>query len=165
MGHGEEEHTAFDIAMVNGIVDGARSQAPFAACDFPGGLFHSLLINQLIVAFPAQDKTHPEPQPPAVGVEQVRVCDGREGAELRLGLEEQLAVITGLWEREAPYDIDLPDNRWKISTRNTQALHIGVGYLTKPYQMPYPEIVGTVVAVPLYFFLDRARLRRQRVVS
>jgi len=26
-------------------------------------------------------------------------------------------------------------------------------------------IVGTVVAVPLYFFLDRARLRRQRVVS
>ena len=26
-------------------------------------------------------------------------------------------------------------------------------------------IVGTVVAVPLYYFLDRARLTRQRVLS
>jgi alkanesulfonate monooxygenase SsuD/methylene tetrahydromethanopterin reductase-like flavin-dependent oxidoreductase (luciferase family) len=59
---------------------------------------------------------------------------------------EAIDAILAIWTREAPYDIDLPDNRWKISTRNTQALHIGVGYLTKPYQKPYPEIVGTVLA-------------------
>src|SRR6201747_429157 len=58
---------------------------------------------------------------------------------------EAIDVILAIWEGEAPYNIDLPDNRLKISTRNTQALHIGVGYLTKPYQKPYPEIVGTVL--------------------
>ena len=47
---------------------------------------------------------------------------------------------------EAPYDIDLPDNRYKVSTARTAALSIGVGYMAKPYQQPRPEIVGTVVA-------------------
>jgi alkanesulfonate monooxygenase SsuD/methylene tetrahydromethanopterin reductase-like flavin-dependent oxidoreductase (luciferase family) len=59
---------------------------------------------------------------------------------------EAIDVIIEIWKREAPYEIDLPDNRWKVSTRKTQALNIGVGYLTKPYQQPYPEIVGTVLA-------------------
>lgn len=59
---------------------------------------------------------------------------------------EAIDVILEIWSRDAPYDIDLPDNRWKVSTARTQALHIGVGYLTKPYQTPRPEIVGTVLA-------------------
>jgi alkanesulfonate monooxygenase SsuD/methylene tetrahydromethanopterin reductase-like flavin-dependent oxidoreductase (luciferase family) len=59
---------------------------------------------------------------------------------------EAIDVILEIWKREAPYDIDLPDNRWKVSTNKTQAFNIGVGYLTKPYQKPYPEIVGTVLA-------------------
>jgi alkanesulfonate monooxygenase SsuD/methylene tetrahydromethanopterin reductase-like flavin-dependent oxidoreductase (luciferase family) len=59
---------------------------------------------------------------------------------------EAIDVILEIWKREAPYDIALPGNRWKVSTANTQALNLGVGYLTKPYQQPRPEIVGTVLA-------------------
>ncbi len=59
---------------------------------------------------------------------------------------EAIDVILAIWEREPPYDIDFPDNRFKVSTSRTQALPIGVGYLGKPYQQPRPEIVGTVVA-------------------
>lgn len=59
---------------------------------------------------------------------------------------EAIDVILEIWEREPPYDIDLPDNRYKVSTSRTQALHLGVGYLHKPYQAPRPEIVGTVLA-------------------
>ncbi|GAC1345662.1 MAG: LLM class flavin-dependent oxidoreductase [Acetobacteraceae bacterium] len=59
---------------------------------------------------------------------------------------EAIDVILEIWKREPPYDIDLPDNRFKVSTTRTQALHLGVGRLTKPYQQPRPEIVGTVLA-------------------
>jgi alkanesulfonate monooxygenase SsuD/methylene tetrahydromethanopterin reductase-like flavin-dependent oxidoreductase (luciferase family) len=59
---------------------------------------------------------------------------------------EAIDVILAIWERDPPYDIDLPDNRYKVSTARTQALHIGVGWMGKPYQKPRPEIVGTVVA-------------------
>jgi alkanesulfonate monooxygenase SsuD/methylene tetrahydromethanopterin reductase-like flavin-dependent oxidoreductase (luciferase family) len=59
---------------------------------------------------------------------------------------EAIDVILAIWNGEAPYNIDLPDNRYKVSTVRTQALDIGVGYLGKPYQQPRPEIVGTVVA-------------------
>ena len=59
---------------------------------------------------------------------------------------ESIDVILAIWEGEAPYNIDLPDNRYKVSTSRTQALEIGVGFLGKPYQQPRPEIVGTVVA-------------------
>src|SRR5580765_7067856 len=59
---------------------------------------------------------------------------------------EAIDVILAIWERDPPYDIDFPDNRFKVSTARTQALEIGVGYMFKPYQKPRPEIVGTVVA-------------------
>ena len=59
---------------------------------------------------------------------------------------EAIDVILAIWERDPPYDIDFPDNRYKVSTSRTQALDIGVGFLGKPYQQPRPEIVGTVVA-------------------
>jgi alkanesulfonate monooxygenase SsuD/methylene tetrahydromethanopterin reductase-like flavin-dependent oxidoreductase (luciferase family) len=59
---------------------------------------------------------------------------------------ESIDVILEIWARDAPYDIDLPDNRFKVSTMKTQALHLGVGNLPKPYQKPRPEIVGTVLA-------------------
>ncbi len=59
---------------------------------------------------------------------------------------EAIDVILEIWSREAPYKIDLPDNRFKVSTEKTAALDIGVGFLGKPYQNPRPEIVGTVVA-------------------
>src|SRR5216684_5847960 len=59
---------------------------------------------------------------------------------------EAIDVILAIWEREPPYDIDFPDNRYKVSTARTMTLDLGVGYLHKPYQKPRPEIVGTVVA-------------------
>jgi alkanesulfonate monooxygenase SsuD/methylene tetrahydromethanopterin reductase-like flavin-dependent oxidoreductase (luciferase family) len=59
---------------------------------------------------------------------------------------EAIDVILAIWEGEPPYDIDLPGNRYKVSTGRTMTLDLGVGYLGKPYQKPRPEIVGTVVA-------------------
>ncbi|MPS29658.1 MAG: LLM class flavin-dependent oxidoreductase [Alcaligenaceae bacterium] len=59
---------------------------------------------------------------------------------------EAIDVILAIWEKNAPYDIDLPDNRFKVTTASTCAFEIGRGIMPKPYQRPYPEIVGTVVA-------------------
>jgi alkanesulfonate monooxygenase SsuD/methylene tetrahydromethanopterin reductase-like flavin-dependent oxidoreductase (luciferase family) len=59
---------------------------------------------------------------------------------------EAIDVILALWEREAPYDLDLPDNRFKVSTRQSMNFAVGVGIMPKPFQAPRPEIVGTVVA-------------------
>ena len=59
---------------------------------------------------------------------------------------EAIDVILAIWERDPPYEIDFPDNRYKVSFARTSALPIGVGYMAKPFQKPRPEIVGTVVA-------------------
>jgi alkanesulfonate monooxygenase SsuD/methylene tetrahydromethanopterin reductase-like flavin-dependent oxidoreductase (luciferase family) len=59
---------------------------------------------------------------------------------------ESIDVILAIWEREAPYDIDLPGNRFKVSTAQTSRPEIGRGLMYKPLQRPRPEIVGTVVA-------------------
>jgi alkanesulfonate monooxygenase SsuD/methylene tetrahydromethanopterin reductase-like flavin-dependent oxidoreductase (luciferase family) len=59
---------------------------------------------------------------------------------------EAIDVILAIWERGPPYDIDLPDNRYRVSTARTMTLDLGVGIMAKPYQKPRPEIVGTVVA-------------------
>jgi alkanesulfonate monooxygenase SsuD/methylene tetrahydromethanopterin reductase-like flavin-dependent oxidoreductase (luciferase family) len=59
---------------------------------------------------------------------------------------EAIDVILAIWEKDPPYDIDFPNNRYKVSTARTQVPHIGIGWMGKPYQKPRPEIVGTVVA-------------------
>jgi alkanesulfonate monooxygenase SsuD/methylene tetrahydromethanopterin reductase-like flavin-dependent oxidoreductase (luciferase family) len=59
---------------------------------------------------------------------------------------EAIDIILAIWEGAPPYDIDLPGNRFKVSTKATRNLEIGVGIFPKPYQKPRPEIVGTVVA-------------------
>ena len=59
---------------------------------------------------------------------------------------EAIDVILEIWAREAPYDIDLPGNRFKVSTARTLLPELGRGFMYKPYQQPRPEIVGTVVA-------------------
>ncbi len=58
---------------------------------------------------------------------------------------DAIDVILEIWRRDPPYDIDLPDNQFKVSTGKTGDLSLGIGYLAKPYQTPRPEIVGTVV--------------------
>ena len=59
---------------------------------------------------------------------------------------EAIDVILAIWERNAPYDIDLPNNRFKVTTAKTSVAEIERGSMYKPYQKPRPEIVGTVVA-------------------
>ncbi len=59
---------------------------------------------------------------------------------------EAIDVILAIWERDPPYDIDFPDNRYKVSTKRTLTPELGIGYMGKPFQKPRPEIVGTVVA-------------------
>jgi alkanesulfonate monooxygenase SsuD/methylene tetrahydromethanopterin reductase-like flavin-dependent oxidoreductase (luciferase family) len=59
---------------------------------------------------------------------------------------ESIDVILKIWEGEAPYDIDLPGNRFKVTTRTFMDLALGTGIMPKPFQKPRPEIVGTVVA-------------------
>ena len=59
---------------------------------------------------------------------------------------EAIDVILAIWERDPPYAIDLPDNRYKVTTAKTVVSDIGRGIMYKPYQKPRPEIVGTVVA-------------------
>lgn len=60
--------------------------------------------------------------------------------------EESIDVIMEIWSREAPYDIDLPGNRFKVTTREKFDPKLGLGFIGKPFQQPRPEIVGTVVA-------------------
>jgi alkanesulfonate monooxygenase SsuD/methylene tetrahydromethanopterin reductase-like flavin-dependent oxidoreductase (luciferase family) len=59
---------------------------------------------------------------------------------------EAIDVILAIWERDAPYDIDLPNNRFKVTTQKTSVAEIQRGAMYKPFQQPRPEIVGTVVA-------------------
>ena len=59
---------------------------------------------------------------------------------------EAIDVILAIWKGEAPYNIDFPDNRFKVTTQSTMFPEIGMGNMLKPYQAPRPEIVGTVVA-------------------
>ena len=59
---------------------------------------------------------------------------------------DAMEIILRIWEGEPPFEIDIPGNRFKVSTKRTRKLEIGVGIFPKPYQKPRPEIVGTVVA-------------------
>ena len=59
---------------------------------------------------------------------------------------EAIDVILAIWERDPPYHIDFPDNRFKVTTAKTSVPEIERGAMYKPYQKPRPEIVGTVVA-------------------
>jgi alkanesulfonate monooxygenase SsuD/methylene tetrahydromethanopterin reductase-like flavin-dependent oxidoreductase (luciferase family) len=59
---------------------------------------------------------------------------------------EAIDVILEIWKRDPPYSIDLPNNRFKVSTERTMFAETGIGIMPKPYQNPRPEIVGTVVA-------------------
>ncbi|MGZ8231767.1 MAG: LLM class flavin-dependent oxidoreductase [Burkholderiales bacterium] len=59
---------------------------------------------------------------------------------------EAIDVILAIWERDPPYDIDFPGNRFKVTTAKTSVPEIERGAMYKPYQKPRPEIVGTVVA-------------------
>lgn len=71
---------------------------------------------------------------------------GLLGQDVNKIFAESIDIILAIWAGEPPYNIDLPDNRFKVSTAQKGMLDIGVGYMPKPLQQPRPEIVGTVVA-------------------
>ncbi len=88
-----------------------------------------------------------------IGISPGTLASDAEALGMDLGMEERnkrfaesIDVILAIWERNAPYDIDLPGNRFKVSTARTQVPAVGRGEMYKPYQRPRPEIVGTVVA-------------------
>src|SRR5256714_8546090 len=87
------------------------------------------------------------------GISPGTLASDAEALGMDLGMEERnklfaeaIDVILAIGERDAPYDIELPGNRYKVSTRRTQVPEVGRGQMYKPYQKPRPEIVGTVVA-------------------
>src|SRR5213082_2623006 len=87
------------------------------------------------------------------GISPGTLASDAEALGMDLGMEERnkrfaeaIDVILAIWEKSAPYDIDLPNNRYKVSTARTQVPAVGRGQMYKPYQRPRPEIVGTVVA-------------------
>ena len=59
---------------------------------------------------------------------------------------EAIDVILAIWDGEAPYNIDFPNNRYTVTTATSHWQEVGLGIMPKPYQQPRPEIVGTVVA-------------------
>lgn len=59
---------------------------------------------------------------------------------------EAIEIITSMWQLDPPYNIDLPGNRFKVSTAQTMDPDMGTGVAPRPLQTPRPEIVGTVVA-------------------
>ncbi|HEX6317322.1 MAG TPA: LLM class flavin-dependent oxidoreductase [Burkholderiales bacterium] len=71
---------------------------------------------------------------------------GLLGEDTNRRFADAIDVILAIWERNPPYDIDFPGNRFKVTTATTRIPEIDRGELYKPYQKPRPEIVGTVVA-------------------
>ncbi len=59
---------------------------------------------------------------------------------------DAIDVILEIWQRDPPYSIELPGNRWRVTTEVTIDAPYGTGIMQKPLQSPRPEIVGTVVA-------------------
>ena len=71
---------------------------------------------------------------------------GIAGEDINRMFAEAIDVILAIWERDPPYGIDFPENRWTVTTEATFDPVYGTGIMQKPYQRPRPEIVGTVVA-------------------
>jgi hypothetical protein len=76
MGHGEKEHTALHVAVVNRIPHGTSCQADFAPCDFPYGPLDARGTHQVILRFPAQDeakgKAAKGPQPRTAAIPSIK---------------------------------------------------------------------------------------------
>ena len=57
---------------------------------------------------------------------------------------ESINMVLKIWESDGP--LDLEGEFFKVSTRQTAIPEIGQGLIIKPFQRPYPRIVGTAVA-------------------
>jgi alkanesulfonate monooxygenase SsuD/methylene tetrahydromethanopterin reductase-like flavin-dependent oxidoreductase (luciferase family) len=59
---------------------------------------------------------------------------------------DAIDTILAIWQSDAPYDIQLADNQYRVTITKGFEPSLGLGHMYKPYQNPRPEIVGTVVA-------------------
>ena len=59
-------------------------------------------------------------------------------------LVESINMILEIWSKGPPYN--LKGRFWNITVEKTQMPDIGQGFVHKPYQLPHPPIVVTVVA-------------------
>ncbi len=57
---------------------------------------------------------------------------------------ESINMILDIWANDPPYN--LVGKHWSVTTQRTMKPEIGQGFIAKPYQKPYPPIVGTAVA-------------------
>lgn len=57
---------------------------------------------------------------------------------------ECINMVLDIWDGEAPYN--LKGKHYEVTTEKTMMAEIGQGSIIKPYQKPYPPIVGTAVA-------------------
>jgi alkanesulfonate monooxygenase SsuD/methylene tetrahydromethanopterin reductase-like flavin-dependent oxidoreductase (luciferase family) len=57
---------------------------------------------------------------------------------------ESIDIILKVWTQDPPYDIQ--GKHWTVSLKNTVMPALGVGYIPKPYQKPYPEISMTAMS-------------------
>src|SRR5712671_5873468 len=57
---------------------------------------------------------------------------------------EAIDMVLKIWSSEAPYN--LKGEFWTVSTQRTLDQAIGQGVMVRPYQLPHPPIVVTVVA-------------------
>jgi alkanesulfonate monooxygenase SsuD/methylene tetrahydromethanopterin reductase-like flavin-dependent oxidoreductase (luciferase family) len=68
---------------------------------------------------------------------------GNLDADRREKFAESIDLILGIWEGDAPYNLE--GKHWRISTEKTQIPEIGQGRMVRPFQKPHPPIVVTVV--------------------
>jgi alkanesulfonate monooxygenase SsuD/methylene tetrahydromethanopterin reductase-like flavin-dependent oxidoreductase (luciferase family) len=57
---------------------------------------------------------------------------------------ECIDMVLDIWDGEAPYN--LKGKHYEVTTEKTMMPEIGQGSIIKPFQKPYPPIVGTAVA-------------------
>jgi alkanesulfonate monooxygenase SsuD/methylene tetrahydromethanopterin reductase-like flavin-dependent oxidoreductase (luciferase family) len=69
---------------------------------------------------------------------------GNLGKDRNAMFVEAINMVLKIWDSEPPYDIE--GQFWNISVGKTMIPDIGQGFIMKPYQKPYPPIVGTAVA-------------------
>ena len=58
--------------------------------------------------------------------------------------EESLYQILQLWKTRPPYNLE--GNFWKITSKKTMNLELGLGEIMKPFQQPHPEILCTALS-------------------
>lgn len=74
----------------------------------------------------------------------MELFDVMDGAYRNERMMESIDTILQLWSQDPPYNIN--GKHWKIKLQDTVIPELGVGYIPKPYQKPYPPIMMTAMS-------------------